>query len=77
MIFPRLGISGVTGNPTGGSVKVELAGIPSDPDLTGPGTASSGLALVDMLSTLIEVCLDDRVSDAPAPAVEVLITLGV
>ena len=54
-----------------------LAGIPSDPDLAGPGTTSSGLALIDLLSTLIEVCLGNRVPDSPAPAVEVLITLGV
>ena len=54
-----------------------VAGIPSDPDLAGPGTTSSGLALIDLLSTLIEVCLGNRVPDSPAPAVEVLITLGV
>ena len=62
---------------TGGRIKVELAGIPSDPDLAVPDTTSSGLTLIDLLSTLIEVCSDDWVPDAPAPTVEVLITLGV
>ena len=77
MILPGLANTELAGNPTSGRFKVELTGIPSDPDLAGPGTASSGLALIDLPSTLIEVCSDNRVPDAPAPVEEVLITLGV
>ena len=77
MILPGFKISGVAGNPTGGRVKVELAGVPSYPDLARLGTVSNRLVAIDLLSTPIAVCSGGWVLHAPAPTVEVLITLGV
>lgn len=50
VILPRLMIHRVAGNPTGGKVKVKLAGISTNSALTVPDTTSSGLAALDMVS---------------------------